>query len=78
MKSNISKLATREILIFKVVSVAGETDLSLPFKLLETPKTGCVEANIKVLSHDVASMSDIRPCNEIDKPLVVYRFSKGM
>ena len=27
------------------------------------------------LSHDVASGSDIRPCNNIDKPLVVYRFA---
>ena len=28
-----------------------------------------------VLSYDVASSSDITPCNKIDKPLVVYRFS---
>ena len=27
------------------------------------------------LSHDIASGSDITPCNKIDKPLVVYRFS---
>ena len=27
------------------------------------------------LSNDVASGSDITPCNKIDKPLVVYRFS---
>ena len=27
------------------------------------------------LSHDFASASDITPCNKIDKPLVVYRFS---
>ena len=26
------------------------------------------------LSYDVASESEIRPCNKIDKPLVVYRF----
>ena len=26
------------------------------------------------LSHDVASGSDITPCNKINKPLVVYRF----
>ena len=26
------------------------------------------------LSHDVTSGSDIKPCNKIDKPLVVYRF----
>ena len=28
-----------------------------------------------LLSHDVASGKDITPCNKIDKPLVVYRFS---
>ena len=27
------------------------------------------------LSHDLAHGSDITPCNKIDKPLVVYRFS---
>ena len=27
------------------------------------------------LSHDIASVSDITPCNKIDKPLQVYRFS---
>ena len=27
------------------------------------------------LSHDVSSGSEITPCNKIDKPLVVYRFS---
>ena len=26
------------------------------------------------LSHDVAPRSDIKLCNKIDKPLVVYRF----
>ena len=30
--------------------------------------------NCEVLSHDVASGSDITPCNKIDKSLVVYRF----
>ena len=28
-----------------------------------------------ILSHDVASESDITQCNKIDKPQVVYRFS---
>ena len=28
-----------------------------------------------LLSNDIASGSDITPCNKIDKPLVVYRFS---
>ena len=32
----------------------------------------------KFLSHDVASVSDITPCNKIDKPLVVYRFSRNV
>ena len=27
------------------------------------------------LSYDVASESEIRECNKIDKPLVVYRFT---
>ena len=27
------------------------------------------------LSYDVASRSEITPCNKIDKPLVVYRFT---
>ena len=27
------------------------------------------------LSHDVASGSEIIPCNKIDKPLVVYRLT---
>ena len=27
------------------------------------------------LSYDVASESEITPCNKIDKPLVVYRFT---
>ena len=29
----------------------------------------------KLLSYDVSSGSEITPCNKIDKPLVVYRFS---
>ena len=28
-----------------------------------------------ILSHDVAPGIDITPCNKIDKPQVVYRFS---
>ena len=28
-----------------------------------------------ILSHEVTSGSDITPCNQIEKPLVVYRFS---
>ena len=40
LESNISKLATDEISIFYLVSVAEGTGLSLA--LLETPKTGFV------------------------------------
>ena len=29
----------------------------------------------RYLSYDVESGSEIAPCNEIDKPLVVYRFT---
>ena len=35
-----------------------------------------VPFNMKYLWHDVASGSDIMPCNKIDTTLVVYRFSK--
>ena len=31
--------------------------------------------NYKYLSYDVASGSEITPCNKICKPLVVYRFT---
>ena len=31
--------------------------------------------DIVLLSYDVASGSEITPCNKIDKPLVVYRFT---
>ena len=29
----------------------------------------------KILSHDITAWREITPCNNIDKPLVVYRFS---
>ena len=36
----------------------------------------CKGSNFNIhLSYDVASGSEITPCNKIDKPLVVYRFS---
>ena len=28
-----------------------------------------------ILSHDIASVNEIMPCNKIHKPLVVFRFS---
>ena len=30
------------------------------------------------LSHDIASESEIMPCNEIDKPLVIYRLARNV
>ena len=33
---------------------------------------------ISYLSYDVASGSEITPCNKICKPLVVYRFSRNV
>ena len=37
--------------------------------------TSIIVRNYLLLSNDVASGSEITPCIEIDKPLVVYRFS---
>ena len=34
-----------------------------------------VDTNYEYLSYDVASGSEITPCNKICKPLVVYRFT---
>ena len=31
--------------------------------------------NVVVLSYDVASESETTPCNKIDRPLVVYKFT---
>ena len=41
---------------------------------------GCLNASARgsrsiYLSYDVASGSEITPCNKIGKPLVVYRFT---
>ena len=33
------------------------------------------QVNKTKLSYDVASESEITPCNKINKPLVVYRFT---
>ena len=35
-------------------------------------KQNCTD---NILSYDVASGSEITPCNKIDKPLVVHRFT---
>ena len=37
--------------------------------------TFCTIYSLHCLSYDFASGSKITPCNKIDKPLVVYRFS---
>ena len=34
-----------------------------------------MRTSLKYLSYDVTSWSEIKACNKIDKPLVVYRFS---
>ena len=33
---------------------------------------------LTILSYDVASGCDISPCNKVDKPLVVYRFTRNV
>ena len=39
----------------------------------------CVtDHNFYILSYDIASGSEITPCNKICKPLVVYRFSRNV
>ena len=42
--------------------------------ILRTKNSGGIKVN-DYISHDVTSGSEIMPCNKIDKPLVVYRFS---
>ena len=48
---------------------------------VQSLEDGQSSSNIKlvsfehILSYDIASGSEITPCNKIDKPLVVYRFS---
>ena len=37
-----------------------------------------VHAMYKYVSYDVASGSEITPCNKIDKPLMVYRYLREM
>ena len=38
--------------------------------------TACIELMSKsTLSYDVTSWREITPCNKIDKPLVIYRFT---
>ena len=47
------------------------------FNIVEYFNKNVLNINKKIycyLSHDIAFVSDILPCNKIDKPLVVYRF----
>ena len=41
-------------------------------RIIAPPNTRSMTARV---SYDVASGGEIMPCNKIDKPLVVYRFS---
>ena len=46
------------------------------FKIRRSKVTDYAALRMKrVLSYDIASGSEITPCNKIDKPLVVYRFT---
>ena len=49
--------------------------LRFPLNIGQNKKIMCVNSDYCHLSYDVASGSEITPCNKIDKPLVVYRFS---
>ena len=51
--------------------------VSLPCSPMQMWASSTIVLKIKYccLSNDVASRSEITPCNKIDKPLVVYRFS---
>ena len=61
--SNTSKMAILHIviLLLKITFWAGKVALGLNL--------------FNILTHDVASGSDITPCFKIDKPLVIYVFS---
>ena len=56
--------------------VASQVDQSV--KLVQTPfaelERNYQDMRLLYLSYDVASRSEITPCNKIDKPLVVYIF----
>ena len=45
------------------------------FFVIRRINTSIIVRNYLLLSNDVAFGSEITPCIEIDKPLVVYRFS---
>ena len=70
----IVKLLTEHHLEFLSLK-EGCTDL-LESTLVNMPLCLKSHATAKMnLSYDVASGSEITPCNKIDKPLVVYRFT---
>ena len=72
LETIISKLATGEISIFYLVSVAEETGLSLFF--FENPE----QVFSRQGPYDIMSGNNIRPCIKIDQPLVMYIFSNVM
>ena len=45
------------------------------YKVWSNDKSRLILTFKTFLSYDVASGSEITPCNKINKPLVVYRFS---
>ena len=49
--------------------------LNLVFDIWSVQKTLSEKSFTKLYHYDVASESEITPCNKIDKPLVVYRFT---
>ena len=50
------------------------TDVIVPTHLSLVETVAQVSKIMIILSYDIASGSEITPCNKIDKPLVVYRF----
>ena len=46
--------------------------------IYETTTSAQLTCNTFYLSYDVASGSEITPCNKICKPLMVYRFSENV
>ena len=66
--SMTAELLTEHHLEF--LSIKGGCPGSLESTLVKMPH--CWKSHI---SYDVASESEITPCNKIDKPLVVYRFT---
>ena len=52
---------------------SGSKVIKLPCTIFDA--IGNLQFSVAYLSYDVASGSEITPCNKIDKPIVVYRFT---